>query len=302
MWDRYVFWKRPALNARASCGAAPSRTGWSSIRCCTPRCGKAVSSFKFQVSLPSRRLNRRGWIGSLPGLVRRWSVHRWHWLVQQAQIHRKLRAVMGAVQHAAPEHPDALPSESEERHVLHPPVGGLRGEERESRPRQLLLALKVCAQLWYLREHIGGGWFGRAHKFAEEPALGEQFMVQDVGHGGRLGMWTKIQVVLREATPNREDLVGLAGVGVQQMLEEWVAGARNILRRNGNEVVVHDGASSPGLNCAVPGGLESIGHRDPPLKRWAILFRPAERDWSLRCARIRAKSGASLASATQKGC
>src|ERR1035441_8056137 len=96
-----------------------------------------------------------------------------------------------------------------------------------------------------------GGWFGRAHKFAEEPALGEQFMVQDVGHGGRLGMGTKIQVVWRETAPNRDDLVGLAGIRIQQMLEEWVTGARNILRRNGNEVVVHDGASSPGLNCEI---------------------------------------------------
>ena len=90
---------------------------------------------------------------------------------------------MGAVQDAAPEHPDALASKSEEGHVLHPPVGGLGGEEREPRPSQFLLALNVGAQFFLLREHVGGGRFGRANEFAEEPALGEQFVLQDVGHG-----------------------------------------------------------------------------------------------------------------------
>src|SRR5664280_1001348 len=53
-------------------------------------------------------------------------------------------------------------------------------------------------------------------------------------------MRPKCHVFRRETAPYRDDLVGLAGVRVQQMLEERIAGAWNILRRNGNEVVVHD--------------------------------------------------------------
>src|ERR1035437_276213 len=63
-------------------------------------------------------------------------------------------------------------------------------------------------------------------------------------------MGPESHVFLREATPYGDDLVGLAGVGVQQMLEERLAGAGNILRRNGNEVVVHDRASLAGAITA----------------------------------------------------
>jgi len=34
--------------------------------------------------------------------------------------------------------------------------------------------------------------------------------------------------------------------------------------------------------CAVPEGLGSFIHAHPPLKRWAIFFRPASRDWGNR--------------------
>src|SRR5664280_360911 len=61
-------------------------------------------------------------------------------------------------------------------------------------------------------------------------------------------MRPKCHVFRRETAPYRDDLVGLAGVRIQQMLEERIAGARDILRRNGNEVVVHDMAS---LACAI---------------------------------------------------
>ena len=33
------------------------------------------------------------------------------------------------------------------------------------------------------------------------------------------------------------------------------------------------------VDCAVPEALRSVAYAFPPLKRWAFLFRPAERDW-----------------------
>src|SRR5215471_8350156 len=47
------------------------------------------------------------------------------------------------------------------------------------------------------------------------------------------------EIFLDEAAPHRNDLVGLAGVGVEQVLEERIGGSRDVAIGNGDVVVVH---------------------------------------------------------------
>src|SRR5215469_8280755 len=84
----------------------------------SPGPASSACLLRYRCSFPSSRLRRSRGIGSLPGLVRGWSVHRRHGLVQQPEINGELSAVMTGVQHAPPEDPDALARFAKKKKLL----------------------------------------------------------------------------------------------------------------------------------------------------------------------------------------
>jgi len=78
-----------------------------------------------------------GGIGSIPSDIGGGAVSRRHSFVQQAEIDRELGAVMGGMQHTAPEDPDALAADIEERNDFEPPTFRLQREKVEALSRQL---------------------------------------------------------------------------------------------------------------------------------------------------------------------
>ena len=129
---------------------------------------------------------------------------------------------MAGMQHAPPENPDALAPGLEERDNLHPPVARLLREKFQTRARQLHHALRAGGDVEFFRKHFAGRRLGRADKFAEEAPFGEKLVLQDFGDRRRFGMRTEAEVGVAEAAPDGDDLIGFAGVDVEQMLEERI--------------------------------------------------------------------------------
>ena len=94
-------------------------------------------------------------------------------------------------------------------------------------------------------------------------------MLEDVGDGGRLGMRAVREIVLGEAAPDVDNLVGLAGVGVEQMLEERIGGARNVGVGDGDEIVVHGCLESVRFrDVGFCEGAKSFGENGPEAGSW----------------------------------
>src|SRR5215469_904320 len=138
----------------------------------SPGPASSACLLRYRCSFPSSRLRRSRGIGSLPGLVRGWSVHRRHGLVQQPEINGELSAVMTGVQHAPPEDPDALARFAKKRNFFHPPLGSLSGEEVQSRTCQINQSLNAWCEFESRRENLRRRGFGRADEFPEEAPLG----------------------------------------------------------------------------------------------------------------------------------
>src|ERR1043166_7983237 len=124
-------------------------------------------------SLPARRLRGPGRVRPLPSHVRRRPVGRRHRLPQQAQVNRKLRAVVRRVQDAPPEDPDALAPHVEEGDDLQPPPLILLGEQAQSRVRKLAHPLAVILRLAPLRKNLPRRRLRQPQELAEEAALRE---------------------------------------------------------------------------------------------------------------------------------
>ena len=77
-----------------------------------------------------------GGIGGIPSDIGCGAVSRRYCFVEQTEIDRELGAVVRGVQHTAPEDPDALAVDVEERDDFEPPAFGLQSEEVEALSRQ----------------------------------------------------------------------------------------------------------------------------------------------------------------------
>jgi hypothetical protein len=87
------------------------------------------------------------------------------------------------VQNAPPEDPDALSVHIEERYNFHPPRGFLLREETETRERKLNKTRTPRFDVQGCRQHVFGYGLGRVQEFAEEAALREKLVLEDVAHG-----------------------------------------------------------------------------------------------------------------------
>src|SRR5207248_2042641 len=52
-----------------------------------------------------------------------------------------------------------------------------------------------------------------------------------------------------ELPPNCDDLAGLAGIGIQQMLKDRIRSLRNICGRNGDVFILHGHKRAPDFAC-----------------------------------------------------
>ena len=86
---------------------------------------------------------------------------------------------------------------------------------------------------------VGSGRLRRSEELAEEAALGQQLVLQDVADGARPRMRAERQVGVDEPAPHRGDLVGLAGVGVEDVLQHRRRGPRDAIVGNGDVGIVH---------------------------------------------------------------
>lgn len=112
-----------------------------------------------------------GGIGAIPGNVRGGAVSGRYFAIEQAYVNRKLRSVVGGVQHAAPKNPDALALDVEERHARVPPDGRLLGEESQARLREFEQTGGATFRSQHCRKDLRWRRLGRAEKFSEEAAL-----------------------------------------------------------------------------------------------------------------------------------
>lgn len=83
------------------------------------------------------------------------------------------------------------------------------------------------------------GWLGGDEEFAEEAALGEELVLEDATYVGGLGVRLVVEVGVGEDAPRRDDFVGFAHVGVEEVLIERVSGLRDRAVGYGGVRVVH---------------------------------------------------------------
>ena len=91
------------------------------------------------------------------------------------------------------------------------------------------------------RQDVPGGRLRGFEELAEEAPLRQQLVLQDVGDGARARVWPVGEVGVREAAPDSGHLVGLAGVGVEDVLQGQRHGPRDALVRDGDVGIVHAG-------------------------------------------------------------
>src|SRR4051794_36796411 len=89
------------------------------------------------------------------------------------------------------------------------------------------------------REKFLDGWFMESDKLGEGPSLREDLVDQDGADRVDLLMRLEFQQVVGDHPPYAGGLIGLAGIGGDEMLEQWVSCLRHFLVRDGDEVVVH---------------------------------------------------------------
>src|SRR5262249_8782016 len=151
-----------------------------------------------------------------------------------------LRTVVAGVQDPPPERPDPLPSQPiEERYLRQPPLGAGRGKLRQPSLRQQDIPLQVRSdrRLLVRTQELLDERLLDADELGEEPALRQDLVDEDGPNRVRLLMRSEVEEVVRGRPPNARGLVGLAGVGRDDVLEERVWCERNDLVGNGDGLV-----------------------------------------------------------------
>src|SRR5690242_4817740 len=146
---------------------------------------------------------------------------------------------MAGVQQAPPENPDSLPSYVEKRNRLQPPLFFLRGQVLQPGLGQLQHALRVVAHRRGFGQNFRGRRFGSAQELAEKAPFRKQLVLENLENGLRAWVRLEGKVRIRKAAPDGNHLVGLAGIGVEQMLKQWGRGPRNALLGQSSEFIVH---------------------------------------------------------------
>lgn len=178
-------------------------------------------------------------VGGIPLYICRWTVGGRHGFTEQAEIDSELSAVVRSMQNAPPENPDALAADVEERHDFEPPGVGLKREKIQPLQNQLYKARLRMGEIETGGQDLIGGRFGRAEKLAEEAALGEQLMFENLGDRARAGMRTEVQVGIGEFAPGGNHFVRFTDVGIQSVLQERISRAGYSAFGDGDEGVMH---------------------------------------------------------------
>ena len=125
--------------------------------------------------------------------------------------------------------------------------------------RQRRQSCHGCAYRQRVGEHGGGRRFPVVRGTRRRSTLGQQLMGGNVGDGTGPWMQPIAEIAVAGFAPNRGDLVGLAGVGVHQMLGERESGPRQ-----GRRVDFGDRRTSPSNAHLGVGGEWGVGRWPPP--------------------------------------
>lgn len=174
------------------------------------------------------RFDGEGGIGAVPGDVGGGAVGGEDGLIPEALVDGKLGTVVGGVQDAPPEDPDALAFDVEEGDVGVPPGSGLAGEMSQARAGEFDETGRVGRGVLFGRKNFGRGRFRRTEEFAEEAAFGEELVAEDLLHGAGFGVRAVGEGFGREGEPDGAGFVGLAGVGIEQVLVDGIGGSGNL--------------------------------------------------------------------------
>ena len=175
----------------------------------------------------------------LPRDVGSRTVSRRNLLVEQAKINRQLCPMMRGMQHAPPEHPDALALHVEEACGPEPPPFLLRRQKIQSRRGELRHPARKRIHGLLHRKDARWLRLRRAQEFGEEASLRQQLMLQDVRGGARTRMRTEAQIPIAESPPDRDHLIRLSGVDIERMLKSSRRRERDAFCRDRGMVVFH---------------------------------------------------------------
>src|SRR4051794_22165731 len=192
---------------------------------------------------PIRRFQGIGRICLVPFHIARWSVDRRDVLTRQAQPGLDLGPMVAGMEDTPPEGPDSLPPQpTEERHLGQPPLVGRLGKLRQPLLRQRDVTVLVGSDRWLIawREQLFDGWLLDADELGEEPTLREDLVDEDGTDRVDLLVELEVQQIVRDRPRHAGGLVGLGGVGDDEVLEQRVSCLRNVVVRDGDEVVVHE--------------------------------------------------------------
>ena len=121
---------------------------------------RALTSPPFQASSEGSFGRPRRWYSSdpraLPGYVGCRTVRGRHHTTEQTQVDGQLRPMMRRVQDAAPENPDPLALDIEERRARQPPFERLSGKIRQPRSCQLDDTPRASLDCDLGRQHVIG--------------------------------------------------------------------------------------------------------------------------------------------------
>src|SRR5271157_4856484 len=180
-----------------------------------------------------------GGIGALPTDVGRRPVRRRHRLSQQTQVDRQLRPVMSGMQDAPPEDPDSFPAGIKERDNRPPPVLISFRHESKSRRGKLQHPLVEVLDRKPLRQDLFRCDFRHAEEFGKESPLRKQLVLHDVGDRTGTRMRAVAKIGIEKGRPDGNDFIRLAGVGIEDVLEERNPGAWNLFVTNRRKRIFH---------------------------------------------------------------
>src|ERR1700680_2582454 len=164
--------------------------------------------------------------------------------------------MVGSVQHTAPKNPHTFTLDIEKWNGLEPPVLRATGQKRQARHRKTQQSFDECLDRLLGRQHFGWRRLGRTEKLTEESSFGKPLMLQDVHY--RAGSWVRPigEVVARKLTPDRRDLVRLAGVDIECMLKSRQSSAWDGRFRDGG-LILHAITPPAGFRAASGPGYGS---------------------------------------------
>src|SRR5579884_754469 len=136
--------------------------------------------------------------------------------------------MMRAVQHAAPENPDALALDVEEPHALQPPSLRFHRKLPQARRSKTEHASHEAVNRVGRRKCLGRGRLGQAQKLAEKAPLAQDVMTEYLADRARLLVRPPIQVCVGETAPHGSGLVRLALVGVENVLKNGLCCRRDV--------------------------------------------------------------------------